>query len=262
MNFEQNLTNLEKRTFSPERKVLTVYLNTESERSQQAPFKIRLKNGLNRFMEYARAEGAVEESKQLSQLQTLLEKTVEEHRGDLKKGLVMIACPAEGILFLEKLQISVPNAFYWQEEPVLDELNVIFNEHPAAGIILVGSESVTVLDTLLGTIKREWNYEWDTSTEDWRQYQGTSSSNREASRATHKDQFDKRVDANRQRWMKRLGPILERHKQRNSWEEIVLAGESGLTAELAKELNGRKPRILSKNLNGMTNNQVLQEVYA
>ena len=262
MNFEQNLTNLKKRTFSPERKVLTVYLNTESERSQQAPYKIRLKNGLNRLKEYAEAEGAIEEAKQLSEVQTLLEKTVEEHRGDLKKGLIMIACPTEGLLFLEKLQISAPNAFYWQENPVLDELHEICNQYPAAGIILVGSETVTVLDTLLGGIEREWNYEWDMSTEDWREYQGASSSHREASRATHKEQFVKRVDANRLRWMKRLGPILERHNQRNNWKEIVLTGEAGLTAELSKELNGKKPRILSKNLNGMTSNQVLREVYA
>lgn len=262
MNFEQNLTNLKKRTFSPERKVLTVYLNTESERSQQAPYKIRLKNGLNRLTEYATAEGAMEEAKQLSELQTLLETTVEEHRRDLKKGLIMIACPTEGLLFLEKLQVSAPNAFYWQDKPVLDELHEIFQDNPAAGIILVGGESVTVLDTMLGEIIREWNYEWDISTEDWREYQGASSSHREASGATHKEQFVKRVDANRQRWMKRLGPILERHHQRNHWEEIVLTGESGLTAELAKELNGKKPRILSKNLNGMTSNQVLREVYA
>lgn len=261
MNFEQNLTNLKKRTFSPERKVLTVYLNTESERSQQAPYKIRLKNGLNRLIEYAKAEGAVEEAKQLSELQTLVEDTVEEHRTDLKKGLVLIACPNEGVIFLEKLQVSAPNAFYWQEKPVLDELHEIFQGNPAAGIILVGSESVTVLDTLLGEIIREWNYEWDISTEDWREYQGASTSHREAKRATHTDQFDKRIDANRQRWMKRLSPILERHHQRNQWKEIVLAGESGLTAELSKEMKGEKPRILSKNLNGMTNNQVLQEVY-
>ncbi|WP_438349423.1 VLRF1 family aeRF1-type release factor [Paenibacillus sp. FA6] len=262
MNFEQNLTILKKRTFSPERKVLTVYLNTEPERSQQASFKIRLKNGLNRLIEYTTAEGALEESEQLSHIQTLLEKTLEEHRVDLKKGLVIVACPSEGILFLEKLQISTPNDFYWQEEPNLDALDVILNEYPAAGIILMGSESVTVLDTLLGGIKREWNYEWDISTEDWHQYEGVAGSSREASRVTHRDKFDKRIDANRQHWMKRLGPILERHKQRNNWKEIVLAGESALTAELTKELNSMKPRILSKNLKGMTNNQVLQEVYA
>ena len=262
MKFQENLSRLKERTFPPEQNILTVYLNTEPERKQQTSWKLHLKNGMSRLTEYARAEGAEDQEKQLSKLHKLLDTTIENHRGDLKRGMVLVVCPEEGVLFLEKLQVPSPNAFYWQSEPELEELETMFRQYPAAGIVLVGSDSVTVVDTMLGEVEREWNYAWDSESEDWKQYQGIAASSRTASSATHKEQFNKRVDANRQRWMKRLSPILERHKKRNSWQEIVLAGESGLTNDLAKELNGNKPRILSKNLNGMTPNQVLQEVYA
>ncbi|MFS0724810.1 VLRF1 family aeRF1-type release factor [Paenibacillus sp. 1P07SE] len=261
MKFQENLSRLKERTFSPEHNILTVYLNTEPERKQQTSWKLHLKNGMNRLTEYAKAEGSKEQEKQLSKLHKLLESTIENHRGDLKRGIVLVVCPEEGVLFLEKLQVPAPNAFYWQSQPELTELEALFNQYPAAGIVLVGSDSVTVVDTMLGEVEREWNYEWDSDSEDWKQYQGVAATSRTASSASHKELFDKRVGANRQRWLKRLSPILERHKKRNSWQEIVLAGESLLTSELAKELNGNKPRILSKNLNGMTTNQVLQEVY-
>lgn len=262
MKFQDQLSRLKERVFSPEHQVLTVYLNTEPERKQQTSWKLHLKNGMNRLTEYARAEGDTAQEKQLMKLHTLLESTINDHRGDLKRGIVLVVCPQEGVLFLEKLQVPSPNAFYWQSEPELEELEGLFRQYPAAGIVLVGSDSVTVVDTMLGEVEREWNYEWDSDSEDWKQYQGIAASVRTASGARHRDQFDKRLGANRQRWLKRLSPILERHRQRNRWQEIVLAGESGLTQELAKELNGSQPRILAKNLNGMTANQVLQEVYA
>ncbi|MBP1994911.1 VLRF1 family aeRF1-type release factor [Paenibacillus eucommiae] len=262
MSVKQNLEQLKKREFSPEQHVLTIYLEIPAERGQQATWKIRCKNGMNHLIEYAQAEGADDQVKQLTKLQTLLEQTLEANRENLKNGLLIIACPTNGIMLLENLQIPLPNAFYWSARPQLDELEAALAQHPAAGIVLIGSESVTVLDTSHGQIKREWNYIWDSDQEDWKQYQGLSYGNREASGASHKDQFDKRYEANQQRWLKRLGPILLRHNQRNEWEEIVLSGEPGLTSEMAKELNGKKPLVLPKNLKGMPNHQVLKEVYA
>ncbi|RXZ79981.1 hypothetical protein EBB07_20710 [Paenibacillaceae bacterium] len=262
MTVKQKLEALKIREFSPDHYLLTVYLNTQPMRGQQAPWKIHLKNGVNRLQDYAKAAGALEQSQQLAKLHKQLDHHLETHRDDMRNGVIVVACPTHGILLFEKMQVPLPNSFYWADKPSLDELEAAVNQYPPAGIILVGGESITVIDASLGQVIREWNYLWDAEQEDWKQYQGLASGHREASSASHRERFDKRYEANRQRWLRRLTPILERHNKRNEWQEMILTGEANLTSELAKELNGRKPRVLSKNMNGMPSPQVLQEVYA
>lgn len=261
MRLNEKVAELKAGSYPSTGRVLTVYLNTEADNNQQA-WKLHLKNGLKRLGEYAESEGEAALPKAYDKLQNKLMQMIDKHRNKLKNGVIAIASADEELWFFEIVQAPVPNSFYWSTEPHLDELTEMLDLYPSAGIILVGAEHITVLDTYLGSIEREWNYEWDLESEDWKQMKGIAGSIREASGATHKDQFAKRVEANLQRWLKRLSPIVERHNERNKWENTFLIGESNLVSDLASNLRNKNTRILSKNLNGKPSHQVLRDVYA
>ncbi|GGG25294.1 VLRF1 family aeRF1-type release factor [Paenibacillus abyssi] len=262
MQILQQLPKLKSYCPKPTDRVLTIYLNTEPDSTQQSAWKIRLKNGLKRLREYTEAEGIQEQVDQFDKLQPQVEKWVDEQRNDLKKGLILSACSSGELLFLDRVQIPVPNAFYWSEKPMLEDFEALLKQYPAMGIIQIGSENATVLDTCLGEILKETRYEWDIDQESWKEMRGLAHSNKQASSASHKDQFNKRLRVNRQRWLKDFCSILKSHERKNKWDEVVLTGETSLTSEMTKTLQPDSYRVLNKNLNGMPNPQVLKEVYS
>lgn len=262
MQLKREIENL--RDFTPVSKecVLTVYLNTKPDSSQKAAWQIRFKNGMKKLKEYVEAEGKPEQIEQYRKLQGEVEKEVENGRTTTKNGWIVIASPSRKLWFSQKIQVPAPNAFYWQDEPHLDELDQIINDHPAAGAIMLGREKVTVLDTFLGIVQQEWNFEWRPDHEDWKELKGLSHANRMASGNSHTDSFEKRYEVNQQRWMSELCSVLQRLSKRYGWKELIVTGEQNLTQEVAKAIKNPVPRVISKNLNGKTAHQVLKEVYS
>lgn len=261
MHLKDRIEELKSLSFPAGVRVLSLYLNTEANGNPQA-WKIHLKTGLKRMREYAEAQGSNAMPDQLDKLLVRVQKAVEDNRSRLRNGIIIFASTDESLWFFECVQAPVPNAFYWSRQLQLDDLSQVLERYPSMGIIQVSSGHISVLDTYLGGLEREWHYEWDMESEDWKEKKGLSYSIREASAATHKEQFDKRVAANLQRWLKRLSPILERHHIRNKWSGTVLTGEVSLANDLSSKLNINNTRILSKNLNGKPSHQVVQTIHS
>lgn len=261
MKIKDQIVKLSKLDIAQEGRILTIYMNTEPNGSHQDAWKTHLKNGLKRLREYTEAENKVQ-TKELHQLQKLVEHTIEENILDMKRSWVLIAGASSGILFFEKLQVPTSNAFYWENKLHLEELNELMNIYPPIGIVQIGGKEVTVTSSFLGQLEQKWEYEWDLEQEDWREFKGRSHTNRIASGSSHKEQYNDRYEDNRLRWLKGLCPILEKHGKQNLWDEIILTGEKDLTAIVSQEINYDSTRILAKNLNGNSSHQVLQAVYA
>lgn len=246
----------------PSERFLTVYLNTASNTGAKPEWAIHLKNGFKRLIEYTQAGDNEDSLKLLEKLQAKVEKETESNRTDMKRGLFIVAGSSGNLFLFERIQASLPNAFYWDTEPKLDEMKEVINRFPAAGIIQVGADSVTVLDTVLGEINQQYQFEWDSQSEDWREYVGTASRDRTASGSTHREQFESRMDVNRQRWMQRLVPVLERFCRQKKWGEMIFTGDKALATELCNQFSFQSKRVISKNLNGAPPHEVLNEVYA
>ncbi|WP_025676793.1 VLRF1 family aeRF1-type release factor [Paenibacillus massiliensis] len=240
---------------------LTIYLNTETANGANAEWPLRLKNGLKKLMEYSLSGESPEQQKTLKRLCAKVEKDIDSHRTTLKKGLIVIASSSGDLYFLEKLQVQLPNAFYWESSPHLDEMNEVFTQYPAAGVIQVGSDHIRVLDTLLGNIHQEYRFDWDSQTENWREHIGAESVKKVSGR-TQKENYDERIAVNKQRWMKRIIPVLQRFSKQKRWQELIFTGEKALAAELSKECDFAKTRVISKNMNGAPAHEVLNGVYS
>ncbi len=262
MKIKDQIVKLSQLDIAQEGRLLTIYMNTEPNGSKQDAWKTRMKNGLKRLGEYSEAEGGKEQIRQYQQLQQLVERTIDDNILDMKRSWVLIAGAASGLLFFEKLQVPVTNAFYWEDRLHLEELHELMNVYPPIGIVQVGGEEVTVTSSFLGEMEQKWEYEWDLEQEDWREFKGIAHANRVASGSSHKERYNDRFEENRVRWLKGLCPILEKHGKQNMWDEIILTGEKNLTTIVSQEMNFDSTRILPKNLNGNPSHQVLQAVYA
>lgn len=246
----------------PGERFLTLYLNTPSSTGPRPEWALHLKNGLKKLLEYTEASGDQASIKQLEKLRTRIEKEAESHQPAMKNGLFVVAGTSGQLDLFEIMQTPLPNAFYWEDHPHLEEMEKVIDRFPAAGIVQVGTDSVTVLDTVLGEIRQEYNFEWDPESEDWRPYVGLAGPGRTASSSTHRDQFLTRLEANRQRWMQRLLPVLNRFQQQRGWQEMLFVGEKSLAQELADQVRFPEKRVIGKNLNGAAPHAVLDEVYA
>lgn len=246
----------------PSERFLTVYLNTASNTGPKPEWTLHLKNGFKRLIEYAKAGEDEHSLKLLEQLQAKVEKEAENNRTDMKRGLFAVAGSSGKLFIFEKIQASLPNSFYWESEPMLDEMKEIISRYPAAGIIQVGADSVTVMDTVLGEINQQYQFEWDVQTENWREYIDNAGSDRTSTGSTRRERFELRMDVNRQRWMQRLVPVIERFCRQKKWGEMIFTGEKALATELCNQFTFKNKRVISKNLKGAPPHEVLSEIYA
>lgn len=245
----------------PGERFLTVYLHIPSSTGPRPEWVIRLKNGLKKLTEYAEAGDDRDALKQLLKLKGLVEKEAESRQPDMKNGLFVVAGSSGNLFAFVNMQTPLPNSFYWEDRPMLEEMEQVMEQFPSAGIVQVGSESVTVIDTELAEVRREYNFEWDPESEDWRPYVGLAGPGRKASSSTHRDRFLLRLEANRQRWMQRLLPVLDRFQRQKRWKEILFIGEKPLAQELANQVRFPKKQVIGKNLNGASPHAVLDEVF-
>src|SRR5690554_2768081 len=133
MKMKDQMMKLKDMDASSEGRILTIYMNTEPNGNQQDAWKIRLKNGLKSLREYLDAEGNKEQLLQYQKAQKIAEKTIEENLTDLKPSWVLVISASSGVLFFETLQVPVPNAFYWEEQPHLQELDEAIASYPPMG---------------------------------------------------------------------------------------------------------------------------------
>ncbi|CAM4477287.1 VLRF1 family aeRF1-type release factor [Paenibacillus tarimensis] len=263
LRLERHVKELEDYCAESGHRVLSLYLNTEPDRNRPQSWKIKFKSGMKRLREYAEAEGGEEQVKMFDHLRPSVEHAVEEMRGDLKKGLLLFACSSGQFTVVETVQVPTPDAFYWEDRPHMQELQEMMKTYPPAGLVQAGSDGVSVISTSLGEIVDEWHYEWDIQQDRWRQKKGLGHAGILASSANHRDQYDKKLDVNRQRWLKDFVPVLESHTRKQKWKEIILTGEPDVTSDLVGMLNTKsRQRIIPKNFNGMPSAQLLQEVHS
>ncbi|WP_046212617.1 VLRF1 family aeRF1-type release factor [Paenibacillus wulumuqiensis] len=263
MGFMENWKALQKYSAQSAERFLTIYLNTEPTANTQPEWKIRLKNGFKKLAEYTQAGEDPRYLDMLLELQAKVEEKVENSRTEMKKGLIIVADSSGGLFFCEKIQTGVPNAFYFESEPHLEELQALMSRCPAAGILQLSNDTVTVLDSLLCEIHKEYYYEWDMVNDDWRERASQNISDLKSTVNKQRENYTEQWDVIRPRWIKRLTPIIEKLAREHQWDEIILSGEKQIASQVKEALNSRiSVHVVPKNLSNMKPQEVLQEAYA
>ncbi|TWI53591.1 VLRF1 family aeRF1-type release factor [Halalkalibacter nanhaiisediminis] len=241
---------------------LTIYLNTDqsSGDQQKGEWKIRLKNGLKKLEEYIEVSEK-ENINAYKKLKKRVTSEIHDLQADMPKSVLVIAS-ADGDWLLEKLQIRVENEFHWEKQPILEQLEKLQRKFPKSGILLVQKRDLSIIETSLGEVLEQLSYQWDLENEDWKQYEGVAATERVASGANHRDQFEQRFEANQQRWYKQLASVIQKKAKNKGWQKIYLVGPPELINEFEKYLTYDEIDKIKKNFNDLKPHEIVNDVVA
>lgn len=249
-----NLDEINKEILDLDGPVLSVYLKTDPTNEN---WKIRLKNNLKRTGHYVKSSQP-DNMKVYENAAKKVDQAIRDRSHELKHGAVCFANKDKALLYV--LQVPVENQFDWEEQAVTDQWDELAKNYPASGVLLLQRDKVSLLDTHLGDLTGETHYAFNLDNEDWAQYKGLAYEGITSSSANHKDQYNKRVKVNEERWMKTLLPKLEKHMKDNNWEGLYLAGPAELVKKMEPKLKRNIFGVVTSNYAGKSANDILTKV--
>lgn len=245
--------------------VFTMYLNTDpSDPDQQGgKWKVHFKSGLDNFEQYLKQDNK-EELRNFQIIRDKVEKYVQDNEQHLRRGIIVFATATEDVWFSYLVQTRLETEFYWQEAPVLDQLQLIIKKFPVAGLILVQQNMVKVVESSLNEIQDETYFELDLNTEDWREKSGPRPSHTPkgpGSSNLQLENFESRYVANLERWYKSIASRLDKLAKDHQWKEIYVIGEGKAALEIKSQMNKNVNQWIKKNMMDHKEVQILKEVF-
>jgi hypothetical protein len=261
MTFHKIMKKLENtQTIKPD-KVLTMYLNTDlSDQDQQGgEWEIALKNGFNRLEQYLDVS-CKEELKKLKQLREKIDKHVYNLKRKLPRSIVVFSSVDQSLWEVFELQVPVETVFYWEEQPMIDQLKALHKKYPLTALVLMQQNQVKIMETSFGVLHQTEVYEFDLDNEDWRIHSGPHPTGPSNTQITQHDHYDQRVKVHQQRWWKSFGSQLDQKAAKQKWERIMLIGDKEEADVLDRVMNKTVDAKIQKNLLNEDEHKVLKEL--
>lgn len=238
-------------------KVLSIYLNTDRSECQNGSWKIRLKNGLKKLQSYTELSGNEAELKRYNKLMKKVEKVIFDSIPYFQKSIVIFASNKGDLFSVHFLQIPVETDFFWEGYPELLQIETIQNDFPSCGVIVANENEIILINTALGEMEITNQYKFDAYTDDWRKFEGVSATARTASGANHRDQYQERVIANQQRWLRSVLPLIEKSSKKYGWKHVHIIGQAEYLTNLENELKLPIKNVLRKTFSGKELNELI-----
>ncbi|MEK4484376.1 VLRF1 family aeRF1-type release factor [Psychrobacillus sp. FSL H8-0484] len=247
---------------SSDRCVLSVYLNTNPGDPEQlnGAWKIHLKSGLKRIGEYLKASGDEKEIKDLDEIKNKIIKEMEENKLELHKGVVIFATADGDLWYVNYVQVPVKTNFYWENHPVVEQLEYMYKAYPEAGIIMPSFGEVRVLDTALGFVRDDITYRFDLVSEQWKESEKVDISNRREALKDKTAKLDTRYKVNKSSFYRGMRETIEQLKKKRGWREFHVAGEAEMANAFAESLRDLPASCIYKNLNNSNAEEVVHQV--
>ncbi|RAS88342.1 VLRF1 family aeRF1-type release factor [Priestia endophytica] len=246
-------------------KILTLYINTDrrDQDQQGGEYKIALKTGFKRLEEYMKRSDE-EEQKRVCALREKVEGYIRDQERKMPRSFVIFASCDSEIWEVLSLQIPVETNFHWEEYPVLEPLQRLYETYPNTGIVLLQQTEVKIIDTKLSKVQGVKHYHYDLDIDDWRLHEGPSKADINmgggANVASQKDEFQERVTANHKRFWKSMGSKLDKIAADNKWTSILLVGDKEIAKTIEGNMNKKIDEMIEKNLLNEEENKVVQEL--
>jgi hypothetical protein len=129
------------------------------------------------------------------------------------------------------LQLPVAhNRVVWDALPFVSPLLEVADHGAPSGVVLVDGEYVRLLHIEQGEVQEPENSLLEIELGDWHAYGGTmgGSPERGTLKTSHHEQYEARVDEQRQRLFEQAAGTTSRRLQQLGWERIVLIAEASL----------------------------------
>jgi hypothetical protein len=249
----------ELKDFENEDKVLTIYLNTDRGECQSGSWKIRLKNGLKKLEEYIGLSSDDKELKGYKRLRKKVEKTINDAATNLQKSIIIFASNKDKLFSVHLLQVPVETEFFWEENPELTQIEKIQSTYPTSGVVIANEDEITLMHSELGELEVVHQFKFEAYTDDWRMFEGVAASERQASGANHRDHFQDRFEANQQRWLRNMLPVIERVSSQLNWSHVNIIGQAEYLTALETELNLPIKNVLRKTVSNTDQKKMISK---
>ncbi|RSK27679.1 hypothetical protein EJF36_12790 [Bacillus sp. HMF5848] len=266
MDTLKRLDKLSNITFEKPNKVLSLYVNTDRSHpdNQAGEWKIALKNGFNRLEEYLQASNT-EELENIKLIREQVESYFINISRSLPRSVVIFTNKDQKLWEVFELQVPVRTNFYWETEPVLDELRSVYEQHPYTAVVLMQQNQIKILTSVFASLLQTESYEYELDNEDWKKHEGpshvsASMGSGAVKSATQVDHFDNRVKVNQQRWLKSLGSMIDKKAADEKWNKIILVGDSESIDYLEGNMNKTIDEKIQKNLLNENEHTVLEKI--
>lgn len=125
--------------------------------------------------------------------------------------------------------------------PCLAPLVKLVDDGWPNGVVLVSLEVVRVLETALGETEELDGWELEITSLDWRERKAParSADAGTGSSSSGHDQYQQRLDHNRERFLKEAGRLIQQRYANRDWRSVIVIGE------------GDRPQLLAKGLGPM-----------
>jgi hypothetical protein len=135
-------------------------------------------------------------------------------------------------------------AVHWAR-PYLRPLVQLFAEAPYVGVVLASAERIRLLDWSLGTLRQLDDWEITLWSRDWRERKAERSrpGQWETTSASGRDQFNQRLEANRQRFLREAGQRVGTELARREWQFAVVFGPKAHVEQLTDPLRSVSERL-------------------
>ena len=231
----------------PVQPVLSIYARTDARdpaNTNHVPaWLIALRNGLRAVKDAGPANGVGE---LLERAQRQAEALAPSRRG---RSFAWFVTP-DGVLDSHfTLQLPVRrDLVVLDDRPFISPLVEVVDRGWPASLVLVGSETVRVLQWEQGRISEPADSMWQLSLGDWRDYRGPAGARPGQHTVTQVERFEARVDERRRRFLDSVAVALTRRLQRLGSERILIAGE------------GHAPRVLAGGLGATIQERVVDVI--
>ena len=227
----------------PEHGVLSLYIRVDpGDRSDG--WHIEVRNGLNAVIKSA-GHGDHEDSQALRHTVTRLEHELldterqGEHRGLI--GFVEIA-PQPGDEHWYATQVPTPRTQVSSGPvPHVHQLLELLDDGAPLGVAAVSSERVRLFDWRLGRLDQLHDWELEYFAGDWKERKAQRPSDPamgEGVSSSGRDQYNQRLEANRERFALQTGRLAGTESTRRKWRQLLIFGDERYAAKFREGAGG------------------------
>jgi hypothetical protein len=129
--------------------------------------------------------------------------------------------------------------------PHIRPLVELFADGPYTGVALASADRVRLLEWSLGAARELEDWEITLLSGDWRERKAerTIPGRGSWTSASGRDQFDQRLDANRQRFLREVGSRIAEEHAKRGWGHILVFGVEEVPSGLAEGINAGSDRL-------------------
>lgn len=146
------------------------------------------------------------------------------------RGRALFVGLSDGRLETLSVQLPLPTRVVVRGGPHLVPLLAVLETGRPSGLVAVQRDGLALLEWRLGTIDDLERMPFEPDESEWREKRGPASPNPVHGQqgATHAERFDRRLEANRERFFKRAAGRLEELSRARGWSRLAFFGDARL----------------------------------